>query len=65
MLKIIHILTQWSCRTLMIKIQDIFANRNTPSWSEEVFVVKKVKNTVPQTYVINDLNGDEIIGAFC
>ena len=49
----------------MIKIQDIFANRNTPSWSEEVFVVKKVKNTVPQTYVINDLNGDEIIGAFC
>ena len=46
-LKIIHILTQWSCRTLMIKIQDIFANRNTPSWSEEVFVVKKVKNTVP------------------
>ena len=65
MLKIIHILTQWSCCTLMIKIQDIFANRNTPSWSEEVFVVKKVKNTVPQTYVINDLNGDEIIGAFC
>ena len=35
-----------------------------PNWSEEVFVIKKVKNTVPWTYVINDLNGDEIIGTF-
>ena len=34
-------------------------------WSEEVFVIKKVKNTVPLTYVINDLNGDETIGTFC
>ena len=30
-----------------------------------VFVIKKVKNTVPWTYVLNDLNGDEIIGTFC
>ena len=35
----------------------------TPNWSEEVFVIKKVKNTVPQTYVINDLK-DEEIGTF-
>ena len=33
-------------------------------WSEEVFIIKKVKNTVPWTYVINDLNGEEIIGTF-
>ena len=32
--------------------------------SEEVFVVGKIKNTVPWTYVINDLNGEEIIGTF-
>ena len=25
-------------------------------------MIKKVKNTVPWTYVTNDLNGDEIIG---
>ena len=31
---------------------------------EEVFVIKKVKNTVPWTYVINDLNGEVIIGTF-
>ena len=36
----------------------------TPNCSEEVFVIKKVKNTVPWTYVINDLNGEEIIGTF-
>ena len=35
-----------------------------PNWSEEVFIIKKVKNTVPWTYVINDLNGQEIIETF-
>ena len=30
-----------------------------PNWSEEVFVIKKIKNAVPCTYVINDLNGEE------
>ena len=35
-----------------------------PNWSEEIFVIKKTKNTVPWTYVINDLNGEEIIGTF-
>ena len=27
-------------------------------------MIKKVKNTDPWTYFINDLNGDEIIGTF-
>ena len=35
-----------------------------PNCSEEVFVYKKLKNTIPWTYVINDLNGEEIIGTF-
>ena len=35
-----------------------------PNWSEEVFVIKKNKNTVPWIYVIDDLNGEEIIGSF-
>ena len=46
------------------KHKNIFAKVYTPNWSEEVFVVKKVRNTVPWTYVINDLNGEEIIGTF-
>ena len=44
--------------------KNFFANSYTPNWSEEVFVIKKVKNTVPWTYVINDLNGKEIVGTF-
>ena len=35
-----------------------------PNWSEEIFIIKKIKDTVPWAYVINDLNGEEIIGAF-
>ena len=36
----------------------------TPNWFEEVFVIKKIRNTVPWTYVIDDLNGEEITGTF-
>ena len=39
------------------KYKNIFAEGYTPNWSEKVFVNKKVKNTVPWTNVINDLNG--------
>ena len=46
------------------KYKNIFAKGYMPNWSEEVFVIKKVKNTVPWTYVINDLNGEEITGTF-
>ena len=35
-----------------------------PIWSEEVFLSSNIKNTVPWTYIINDLNGEEIIGTF-
>ena len=34
------------------------------NWSEEVFIISKIKNTVPWTYIINNLNGEEIIGTF-
>ena len=44
--------------------KNIFAKGYTPNWSEEGFVIEKIKNTVPWTYVINDLNGDKIIGTF-
>ena len=33
-----------------------------PNWSEEVFLIKKVKTAVPWTYVISDFNGEEIVG---
>ena len=46
------------------KYKNIFAKGYMPNWSEEVFVVDKIKNTVPWTYVINNLNGEEITGTF-
>ena len=46
------------------KYKNIFAKGYTPNWSEEVLVIKKIKNTVPWTYVINDLSGEEINGTF-
>ena len=46
------------------KYKNIFAKVYTPNWSEEFFVINKIKNTVPWTYVINDRNGEEIIGTF-
>ena len=44
--------------------KNIFAKGYTPNWSEEIFIVSKIKNTVPWTYVISDLNGEEITGSF-
>ena len=46
------------------KYKNIFAKGYTQNWSEEVFVVSKIKNTVPWTYVVSDLNGEEITGSF-
>ena len=45
------------------KYKNIFAKGYAPNWSEEVFVVSKIKNTVPWTYVVSDLNGEEITGS--
>ena len=46
------------------KYKNIFAKGYTPNWSEEIFMIEKIKNTVPWTYVISDLNDEEIVGSF-
>ena len=46
------------------KYKNIFAKAYMPSWSEEIFIIKKIRNTVPWTYVINDFNGEDIIGTY-
>ena len=51
-------------RVRISKYKSIFSTGYTPNWVEEIFVIKKLKNTVPWTYIINDLNGEEIIGTF-
>ena len=44
--------------------KNLFGKGYTPNWSEEVFVISKIKNTIAWTYVINDLNSEEIVGTF-
>ena len=51
-------------RVRISKYKNIFAKGYMPNWSEEIFIIKKIKNTVPWTYVLNDLIGEEIIGTF-
>ena len=46
------------------KYKNIFAKRYTPNQSADVFTVSKIKNTVPWTYVISDLNDEPITGSF-
>ena len=46
------------------KCENIFAEGYTPNWSEEVFIIKKVKNTVLWTFDTSELNSEEIVGTF-
>ena len=46
------------------KYKNVFSKSYTPNGSEEVFVVNKIKNTIPWTYLINDLNSEKIMGTF-
>ena len=46
------------------KYKSIFAKGYVLNWSEEVFVIKKVNNTVLRTYVISYFNVEEIVGGF-
>ena len=46
------------------KYKSIFAKGYISNWSEQIYVIKEVKNAASCTYIINDLNGEEIIEAF-
>ena len=48
----------------ILKYKNVFAKAYVPNWSEEIFVIKKVKNTVPCRYVITDLKGEKNVGTF-
>ena len=47
------------------KYKNIFAEEYMTNFgSEEVFIISKIKDTVPWTYRISDLNGESITGSF-
>ena len=51
-------------RVRIFKFKNIFTKGYTPNWSREIFIVDKINDTVPYTYNLKDLNGEEIIGSF-
>ena len=51
-------------RVRISKFKNIFAKGYTPNWSREIFIVDNINDTVPYTYNLKDLNGEEIIGSF-
>ena len=51
-------------RVRISKYKNIFVKGYVPNWSEDVFVITKVKITVLWTYVISDHKGQEIVGTF-
>ena len=48
------------------KYKNIFAKGYAPNWSEDIFIVSKIKNTVSlfKNYAIGNLNGEDITGSF-
>ena len=46
------------------KRKNIFEKGYTTRWTEEIFTIIEVKRTLPITYKIADLNGEEIKGTF-
>ena len=55
--------SSWSCEN--IKIENIVLQKTRkPNCFEEDFVIRKVKHTVPWTYVISDLNGEGTVRTF-
>ena len=51
-------------RVRISKFKNIFAKGYTPNWSREIFIINKINDTIPYTYNLKDLNGEEIIGSF-
>jgi len=46
------------------RLKGIFEKGYLPNWSEEIFTVYQIKNTIPVTYILRDTSGEVIAGSF-
>ena len=46
------------------RIKGLFEKGYLPNWSEAIYIINKVKNTCPVTYILEDTKGDIIEGSF-
>ena len=51
-------------RVRISRYKNIFAKGYAPNWSNEIFIVNKINDTVRYTYNLKDLNDEELIGSF-
>ena len=51
-------------RVRILKKKNIFDKGFTTNWTKELFIITEVQNTIPPTYKIQDLNGEDIEGTF-
>ena len=51
-------------RVRISKAKQTFRKGYLPSWSGELFTIVRVLKTTPQTFVIQDDNGEQVIGSF-
>lgn len=48
----------------LLEAKNIFRKGYLPTWKDEVFIVDKVQNTNPPTYIVKDLDGQELPGGY-
>jgi len=46
------------------RLKGIFKKRYFPNWSEKIFTVDQIKNTIPVTYILRDTSGEVIKRSF-
>lgn len=46
------------------KFKGKFEKGYVPNWSREIFIIRKIKNTHPVTYSLEDQNGEHLKGSF-
>ena len=51
-------------RVRNLKYKNVFAKGYTQNWSQEFVIIRKIKNKIPWTYVISDINAEPIARSF-
>ena len=51
-------------RVRLSKYATTFHRGFLPNWSDEIFVITEVRQTIPITYIVEDENGEQIQGTF-
>ena len=46
------------------RIKGIFEHGFLPNWSEQIYKIHKINNSIPVTYILKDLQGEIIVGSF-